>query len=84
MPGCCHAAQLAARRGPRFPIAPGTLHQIIGQSFTDALHGAFMTSGILLLIAAVLTVFLLKPQPRALPAAVETEEELAEAVLLGM
>ncbi|HLV99014.1 MAG TPA: MFS transporter [Ktedonobacterales bacterium] len=59
------------------PIAPGTLVQTIGQSFTDALHISFATAGVALLLAGLLSVLLLR-QPRRQATAEAAPEQAQE------
>jgi len=71
----------------RLPIVPGTLHLIIGQSFTDALHLSFATAGVALLCTALFSALLLRQRRRTTTskdAPERTEELLAEAVAMEM
>jgi MFS family permease len=48
----------------RLPLPQAALHLGINQAFVDALHGSFLISGVVLLIAAVLVAFLFQQKQR--------------------
>jgi DHA2 family methylenomycin A resistance protein-like MFS transporter len=70
----------------RLPIPAGTLHSVLGQSFTDALHISFFTAGIALLLAGLLAVALLRPKRPAAepqPEAAQSESEAEPIVAIA-
>lgn len=64
----------------RLPISAQAVHALLSQSFTDALHGAFIVSGIALLCAGLLSALLLGRVQRPAIAQHEAEDALLEEV----
>jgi EmrB/QacA subfamily drug resistance transporter len=78
------AAAASALRAAHLPIPAPVVRDIVYRSFTDALHPAFLVSGILLLVTAALCAVFLG-RSRAVPASTAEADALAQDVLsVGM